>query len=336
MGYVELGLRANLDWERLPAGITHRDVPGVAVDSADRVHLFTRHPHQVLVFDSDGEFVKSWGDGIFINAHSIVIGPDDSVYTVDNGAHVVRKFSPDAELLLTLGTPGRRSDTGWVPGVPAEIHMVEGVKYPGPPFNGCTDLAIAANGDIYVSDGYQNCCVHRFDAKGNLLQSWGTVGSGPGEFRLPHALRLAADGRVFIADRENDRIQIFSPDGEYLDEWNDVVRPCGMAFDAAGRLYVGELWRQVGNRGFVSDTRDIDQPSRMTVFDPDGKVLARWGASADDKAAPGNFIAPHAVAIDSTGSVYVGEVTYTYGIGNKLVGDDHAGHQIQKFERAAD
>lgn len=335
MGYADLGLRANLDWERLPSGMAHRDVAGVAVDSEDHVHLFTRYPHQVFVFGSDGEFIRTWGEGLFTNAHSIVIGPDDSIYTVDNGDHTVRKFSPDGELLLTLGTPSRPSDTGYLPGGRAEIHLVERVKYAGPPFNGCTDVAVAANGDLYVSDGYQNCCVHRFDATGRLLQSWGSVGSGPGEFRLPHALRLAADGRVFVADRENDRIQIFSPDGEYLDEWNDVVRPCGMSFGTDGRLYVVELWRQLGNRGFVADTRHVDLPSRMTVLNPDGTVLTRWGASLDDKAAPGNFIAPHSVAVDSTGSVYVGEVTYTYGIKNGLVGEDHAAHQIQKFERVA-
>jgi hypothetical protein len=235
---------------------------------------------------------------------------------------------------MTLGTSGKPSDTGYAPGVPVDIHLVEGVTHPGPPFNGCTDLAVAPNGDIYVADGYRNCRIHHFNAKGELVRAWGTVGSGPGEFRLPHAICRAADGRLFVADRENDRIQIFSPDGDYLDEWTDFYRPCGLALAADGTIFVAELW-PVGNRSFVRNTRDTDLPSRMTVLDRDGTVITRWGGSLDQKAAPGNFIAPHSVAIDSRDDVYVGEVTYTYGIKGGLVPEDHAAHQVQKFEHAA-
>jgi hypothetical protein len=331
----DLQLRPNPQWEQRPAHIEHRDVASVAVDDSDRVHLFTRFEHQVLVYTPQGEFITSWGKGLFTNAHSIQIGPDNSVYTVDNGDHTVRKFSPQGELLMTLGTSGQPSDTGYVPGAPVDIHLVEGVTHPGPPFNGCTDLVIAQNGDIYVADGYHNCRIHHFNAKGELIRAWGTVGSGPGEFRLPHAICQAADGRLFVADRENDRIQIFSPDGDYLDEWNDFYRPCGLALAPDGTMFVAELWRPLGNRSFVRDTRGTDLPSRMTVLDGNGQVVTRWGDSADHKASPGNFIAPHSVAVDSRGDVYVGEVTYTFGI--KANGLDPAvvgDHQIQKFERA--
>lgn len=327
------GFEAHLDWERLPADLSHRDVPGVAVGPDDRVHLFTRFPHQVFVFTREGEFVTTWGAGEFERAHSVKVGPDGSVYTVDDVQHAVKKFTPDGELVLTLGIPDHPSDTGYVAGVPVAIHLVEGVTHPGPPFNGCTDLVVAPDGSLYVSDGYHNCRIHHFDASGELIRSWGTVGEGPGEFRLPHAICQGADGRIFVADRENDRIQIFTPDGEYLDEWNDFNRPCAIALDADGRMYVAELWRPVGNRSFVRDTTEIDLPSRMTVLDGDGKVLDRWGDSVDDKGAAGNFIAPHALAIDSHGDLYVGEVTYTYGIRNGFVGADLAFHQIQKFVR---
>ncbi len=333
MGYEELGYKPAVDWEQLPSDLVHKDVPGVAVDNEDRVYLFTRYDHQVLVYTPEGEFIKAWGKGVFTNAHTINIGPDNSIFTTDNGDHTVRKFSLDGELLMTLGIPNHPSDTGYVSGVKAEIHPVEGVKYPGPPFNGCTDTVVAPNGDIYVSDGYQNCRIHRFNAKGDLLHSWGEVGSGPGEFRLPHSISLAPDGRVYVADRENDRIQIFSPDGEYLDELTDMHRPCGINVGPDGTLYIGELWRELGKRSFVEDSRDVNQPSRLTIIDNSGQLVGRFGDD-DDKTVAGSLIAPHSVITDSSGNLYVGQVTFTYGIGNGLVGDEVAARQVVKFEKA--
>lgn len=325
------GWIADLSWEQRPAGISHRDVAGVAVDSADQVYLFTRSDHQVLVYTAAGEFVRAWGSGIFSNAHSIRIGPDGAVYCVDNGDHSVRKFSPDGELLMTLGVPGTPSQTGYRTDLPVRVHNVETVSRPGAPFNGCTDVAIGPRGDVFVTDGYGNCRVHHFSASGTLLNSWGEVGSGPGQFRLPHGACLTPDGRLLVADRENDRIQIFRTDGTYLGEWSGVQRPCSIALTAHGDVVVAELWRPVGNRSFVADTTTVDQPGRISVLNLRGEVVDRWGASADDKAAEGNVIAPHSVAVDSAGCVYVGEVTYTYGIQFGRVPEDHAPHQIQKF-----
>lgn len=333
MGFEELGYTPNVDWEQLPAGLVHKDVPGVAVDRENRVYLFTRFDHQVLVYTPGGEFIKAWGKGIFRNAHAINIGPDNLIYATDNGDHTVRKFSLDGELLLTLGLPNQPSDTGYVPGAPVSIAAVEGVKYPGPPFNGCTASVVAPNGDIYVSDGYQNCRVHRFNSNGDLVHSWGEVGSGPGQFMLPHSISLAPDGRVYVADRENDRIQIFSPDGEYLDELTDMYRPCAISVAPDGTLYVGELWREVGNRGFVADTSAIDLPSRITIIDNTGRLVGRFGDN-DDKTVAGSLIAPHSVVTDSAGDLYVGQVSYTYGVLRGLVSEKVAARQLVKFERS--
>jgi DNA-binding beta-propeller fold protein YncE len=331
MSREQPGWLADLHWEQCPADISHRDVAGVAVDAADQVYLFTRYDHQVLVYTADGKFVRAWGAGVFKNAHNVKIGPDGAVYCVDNSDHSVRKFTPDGELLLTLGVPGTPSGTGYRTDTAVRIHNVETVARPAGPFNGCTDIAIGPGGDIFVSDGYGNCRVHHFSASGTLLNSWGEVGSGPGQFRLPHGICLTPDGRLLVADRENDRIQIFRTDGGYLSEWSGIQRPSGLALTPRGDVVVAELWRPADNRSFVSDTIGVEEPGRIEVLSLDGEVLDQWGASVDDKSAEGNFIAPHSVAVDSTGNVYVGEVTYTYGVKMGRVPADHAPHQVQKF-----
>lgn len=321
------------DWERIPAGISHRDVTGVAVDSQDRVYLFTRYPHRVLVYDRGGNYIRHWGDDIFSMAHGLTIGPDDRVYCVDNGDHSIRVFALDGEPIMTMGVPGQASDTGYDPKPPYEVHACECIRYPGGPFNRCTNLAVAPNGELYVADGYGNCRVHRFSADGELIQSWGEIGTGPGEFHLPHGIACDADGRVLVCDRENDRIQIFSPDGVFLDQWTDIQRPCDLAVDADGLIYVAELWRPKGKKSFVHGEMLEDKPGRVTVLDRDGRVLDRWGGSSEHRHTPGNFIAPHAITVDSRGDVYVAEVPYSFALRPGWIDEAHAGHQLQKFTR---
>ena len=323
---------ADLHWEQRPEAITHRDVAGVAVDSADNVYLFTRFDHQVLVYSPEGKFLRAWGAGTFTNAHNIRIGPDGAVYCVDNGDHSVRKFTPDGELLLTLGVPGTPSQTGYRTDLPVRIHNVETVARPAGPFNGCTDIAIGPAGDIFVSDGYGNCRVHHFSASGKLLNSWGEIGDGPGQFRLPHGICLAPDGRLLVADRENDRIQIFSPDGEYLSEWTDTQRPTHLVFDAQGRAYVSELWWHKGDSA-PRQGRKITDPlyGRVSVFDRDGRLLTRWGTP--EATAAGSFAAPHGIAVDSRGDIYVAEVTWTFAVSRGRVPANC--HTFQKFTHKA-
>lgn len=321
------------DWERLPAGVSHRDVTGVAVDSHDRVYLFTRYPHRILVCDPDGGFLRAWGDDVFTMAHGLTIGPDDRVYCVDNGDHSIRVFTLAGEALMTLGVPGRASDTGYDPRPPYEVHACECIRHPGGPFNRCTNLAVAPSGELYVADGYGNCRVHRFTADGALVQSWGAIGTGPGEFHLPHGIACDAEGRVLVCDRENDRIQIFSPDGAYLDQWTDVQRPCDLAFDADGLAYVAELWRPKGKKSFVHGEMLEDRPGRVSVLDSGGRVLARWGGSSAARHLPGNFVAPHGIAVDSRGDVYVAEVPYSFAIRPGWIPEAEGGAQIQKFVR---
>ena len=311
-------------WEQLPDGYTHLDVVGVAVDSRDRLFLLGRQQPRVLIYERDGTFVGSWGEGMFTErTHGLTIAPDDSVFIVDEGEQVVYKFTPAGELLLTIGNKGVASDTGY------DGQSLESIVRGGPPFNRPTNVAVAPNGELYVSDGYGNARVHRFSATGELLGSWGEPGNGPGQFNLSHGVAVAPDGRVFVADRENDRIQIFAPDGAYLTEWRQVQRPTNVAFGAGGRVYVSELWRRVGETSMLHGLIPDDHPGRACVLDLDGNVLARWGGP--DRCAPGSFVAPHDICVDSHGDIYVGEVAWTFGV---KPGHVPAGcHSLQKFRR---
>ena len=313
-------------WEQLPDGYRHLDVAGVAVDSRDRVFIITREDPRVIVCGPDGAFQASWGEDLFTaRTHGITIGPDDAVYCVDEGNHVVYRFTPDGTLRQTIGSLGQASDTGY------DGRSLASIIRGGPPFNRPTNLAVAPGGDLYVTDGYGNARVHRFSAEGRLLQSWGEPGAGPGQFNLPHGIAVLADGRVLVADRENDRIQLFDPEGKYLDQWTQVQRPTNIALDREGRIYVSELWWRAGDRPPAGGAIAEDRPGRVSVLDREGAVLARWGGP--DPCAPGNFAAPHDVCVDSRGDVYVAEVTWTFAGKAGLVPPDC--HTLQKFTRGA-
>jgi DNA-binding beta-propeller fold protein YncE len=309
-------------WEQLPRGYEHRDVAGVAVDSEDRVFLICRGDHPVIAYDRDGKFLGSWGEGEFTyRTHGITVGPDNMLYCTDDGNHTVRKFTPGGKLLMTLGTMNTPSDTGY----DGKDYM--SIARPAGPFNRPTNLAVGPKGDLYVSDGYGNCRVHRFSTSGELRQSWGVPGTGPGQFYLPHGIAVAADGRVFVCDRESDRIQIFSPDGAYLDEWTDTQRPTHLVFDAQGRAYVSELWWHQGQTSRRHGPMHEARYGRVSVYDKDGRVLARWGSA--DACAPGSFAAPHGLAVDSAGAIYVSEVTWTFAVSRGHAPESC--HTFQKF-----
>ena len=317
-------------WEKLPEGYKHYDVEDVAVDSQDRVFVLTRFDCRIIVYDCDGNFITSFGEDILSpSPHGISIGPDDSVYCVDEGANAVLKFSPDGKLLTTIKSQVTVSEELFDP--VKGVSIIGRVDRGGPPFNRPTNVAIAANGDVYVTDGTGNARVHRFSANGKLIQSWGEPGNGPGEFHFPHNVGIAPDGRVFVADRENDRIQIFSPTGEYLDQWTYIQRPNGFFIDKNGLVYVGELWRVVGERSFRLGEIKEDMPGRVTVLDLKGNILARWGGP--NRWVPGNFIAPHGICSDSRGDVYVAESPRAFtAYTNMPLPVPLGSHTLQKFE----
>src|SRR5438552_16200766 len=219
--------------------------------------------------------------------------PDGPIWCVDDGDHTVRKLTPDGALLLTLGTSGRPSDTGY------DGQHVASIARGGPPFNRPTNLAVAPNGDLYVTDGYGNARVHRFSPTGELLASWGEPGTGPGQFMLPHGIAVDATGNVLVCDRESDRIQVFTADGRFVREITEVQRPTQIVL-ARGLLYVSELGWRAGQRSFSHGPIERDLPSRVTILDANGTVVARIGGP--DPCGPGSCCAPHGLAGDADGN----------------------------------
>ncbi len=279
------------EWAKLPEGWTFKEVPDVAVDSQDRVYVFSRGEHPMMVFEQDGSFVKSWGEELFVRPHGITLGPDENLYCVDDEAHCIRKCTLDGEILATMGTPGRPSE-----------------RRSGQPFNQPTKVAFdPKTGDIYVSDGYGNARVHKFSVDGKHLFSWGEYGTDPGQFNLVHSICTDKDGRVYIADRESHRVQIFDDKGNYLEQWNNLHRPCGLHIE--GELaYIGQLPTHLAVN---ADYPNIG--ACVTVHDLTGRRLSRLGDVVPGEE-PGQFTSPHGLAVDSRGDIYVGEVSWSaYG-----------------------
>ncbi len=281
-------------WGKLPDGWTYREAAAVGVDSKDNVYVFSRGEHPIIVYDRDGNFLRSWGEDLFVRAHGITMGRDDTIYCTDDDDHTVRKCTLDGRVLLTLGVPGQ----------PAPFMS-------GDPFNKCTHVALDPdNGDIYVADGYRNAKVHKYSPDGKLLFSWGEPGTGPSEFNIVHNIATDRDGWVYVADRENHRIQVFDRNGRYETQWNNMSRPCGLYIDPneSQTVYVGEFGSAI-----ALNAEAPNLGPRVSLMDIQGNTLARLGDGPISEDV-GRFIAPHGVSVDSQGSIYVAEVSWTiYG-----------------------
>lgn len=291
VGEGDFRYRVAEGWGRLPDGWSFREVASVGVDRKDQVYVFSRGEHPMTVFDRDGNFLRSWGETTFKRAHGIHMGPDDTIYCTDEGDHTVRKCTLDGKVLLEIGLPGK-----------AAPYMS------GEPFHRCTHTALSPQGDIYISDGYGNARVHKYSPDGKLLRSWGESGSDPGQFNLPHNVTCDADGWVYIADRENHRVQVFDGNGRYETQWNNLHRPSALYMPPGVKCpicYIGECGPVMNvNR------RAPNLGPRVSIVDHQGKRLARLGGLHGGDA-PGQFISPHGLTVDSRGDIYVGEVSLT-------------------------
>ena len=229
-------------WGRPPGDETHLDVADVAIDARQRVLLLTRFPASVLIYEPDGTLAATWRGGVLSDRpHSVTAGPGGLVYVVDEPDHAIKVFRDGGQLDRVIGTRGVPSATGVDWTRPSFREIQQSIRAGAPPFNSPTALAVGPEGELYVSDGYGNARIHQFSPAGELIRSWGEPGTGAGQFRVPHSVFAATDGRVFVADREGDRIQVFSREGEYLAEWTDVQRPTAITVGERGWLYVTEL-----------------------------------------------------------------------------------------------
>ncbi len=271
-------------------------VPGVAIDSRGQILVLHRGAHPILVFESAGKFVRSWGDGMFsegkvaavasgdrgpgasgysavygpagcdsCGVHSIRVDPAGNSWVVDAPGHVIYKMDGRGKVLLQLGQKG-----------------VAGMSPTN--FNLPTDVAFGSNGDIYVSDGYGNPRVVKYSADGKYLLQWGKRGSGPGEFQLPHNIVVDGRDRVYVTDRDNRRVEVFDATGKFLTEWRDTGGVSARAITADQHIWTGGVLRSL-----------------------DGKPVAKL--SSETPTA-------HGIAVSKSGDVYVAQLS---GVVQKFV-----------------
>ncbi len=261
--FVALGdrrYRVDRKWYQMQDNQNLQAVSMVAVNSADRVYVFQRGLPSLVVFDPSGAICDEWGTCEVTDAHGIYVSADDTIVLVDRDGHRVLVLR-EHRIVRVIGDAERPRF--------------------GAPFNHPADAAVAGNGDIYVADGYGNACVHRFSEEGEHLQTWGRPGTRPGEFMTPHAVWCMADGRVLVADRENDRVQVFTATGELIDIWTGFYHPMDIYVDRDANVFV------------------TDQVPRLSMLTPDGRLVGRC------KPVP---VGAHGVWGDSRGSIYLAEV----------------------------
>lgn len=282
------------DWLRIPEGIRVGNVTSVAVDGEDNVYLVNSGECPVIVLDRSGNFLRSWGqDAGFVNPHGAAMGLKNTIYITDDKGHAVHEFTLSGELLTRIGVPSR----------PA-------AAFSGRPFHRCTHTAVSPSGEIYVSDGYGNARIHKFTPSGELMLSWGESGTGPGQFNVAHNIGCDADGLVYVADRENQRVQIFDPDGNFVSQWNNLGRACALFVERSSRplVFIGELPPVL----VTAETRLAPNLGpRVTIMTSTGQCLARIGTGPVDER-PGGFIAPHGIAVDGQGDIYVADISRAY------------------------
>ena len=270
-------------WPNMPKGYAFGPVSGVDVDSHNHVFVVHRSKTRpIMMFDGKtGDLLGSWADGLFAEngQHGLEVDDQDNVWVTDIKNHQVMKFSHDGALLMTLGQKG-------VPGWDSKH------------FNQPTDIVVAPNGDFYVSDGYGNQRVAKFDKNGTFLLDWGSKGEAPGQFMLPHSVERDKDGRIYVSDRIVSKIYVFDGDGKFLAEWKlpDRGRPWSLEYSPDGYLWVadgGDMLPESPDRG------------EILKLDMKGNVVAKFGSFG---SYDGQFYWAHDVSVGRDGAVYVVDV----------------------------
>src|SRR4029453_9592338 len=261
----------------LPAGVTMGATASVAFDANGHLFLLTRGDKTFFEFNPDGSFIRSFGDKLFTRSHGLRIDRDGNLWATDVGGHVVVKMTRDGQPLLTIGTRGEAGEWNEATG----SHKL----------NQPNDVVIAGNGDVFVAQGHTpgaegDARVRKFDKNGKFIKSWGGKGSGPGQFQVAHGIAIDAKGLVWVADRENQRIQLFDQDGKFVREVKYKGLPCSLDI---GRQYMYMV------NGFAGQVLRLDL---------NGKVLAAMGKPGK---GPGEFGEAHMIAVSQKGEIYVAD-----------------------------
>lgn len=269
-----VSIRFGLEPNTLPAGFSFGRVSAVSHDAEGNVYVFHRGDSDaVVVFDPTGRYLRSFGMDFFGNEHGLRLDPDGNIWAVDNGLHQVFKFSNDGVLLKEFGT---RSEAG-----------NDSRTFARP-----TDIAWDSRGNTYVSDGYTNTRIVKFDANGDFSMSWGTPGDGPGQFRVPHSIGIDSRDRVFVSDRENNRIQIFDTDGRLLDIWTHLGATQGIFITPDDEMWI--ITHRNNTENIMYDTL----AGRLM------KIDIQTGAVLGSMESPG-----HLLTVAPSGDIYVASLT---------------------------
>lgn len=278
-----------------------RKVTGLANDKNDNIYILSRSDHPIILADKNGNYIRDVAakyTDLFETPHGATLDADGNLFCVDCSAEVVYKFSPDEKLIMTLGKKDQPSDTGAIrrPGDTTPDYRT--VKRSAGPFNAPNNMAIAPNGDLYIADGYGNAAVHRFTAKGEYVQSWGEPGNLPGQFYMPHGILVGPNNIVYVADRENDRIQLFDLYGNFIRSWDFIERPSHLVLGPDDLIYVCECKRTA-----VFD----HSPSAIHIVTLDGEDVIKLDNRVGHLFRE-DYRAAHAICVDSEGSIYIGDV----------------------------
>ena len=270
-----VNIRFGQEPESMPEGWAFGRVSAVACDSAGRVFVFHRSnkADPLIVFDAKGKYLRSWGKGIFGSPHGLRVDKSNNIWVTDTGTHQVMQFTNEGQLLLTLGIKGQ-------PGADAKT------------FNRPTDVVFTPSGDFFVSDGYGNSRVVKFSAQGKYLLEWGKRGAGPGEFNLPHVMAVDSKRRLYVSDRENNRIQIFDLNGKFLNQWTHLGATQGVAITPKD-----ELWIVTHRDNIENVTYDTLAGRIMRIEVETGKILGAM-------ESPGHWL-----ELSPAGEIFIGSLT---------------------------
>ncbi len=253
----------------LPPDMNFGEVAGVALDHRGHIFVFNRGLHPIIEFNQDGQFIRTLAQGMVGSAHGLRIDDHDNLWITDVATHTVLRLNQEGHVTMVLGRMNTSGETDAL-------------------FNQPTDVAFGPAGEIFVTDGYGNSRVVKFDRDGNFVKSWGSKGNAPGEFNLPHTIVIDKHNLVYVGDRENQRIQIFDLNGNFLKEWKHVGAPWGLDIAKDGTLFMAD--------GYAN---------RVLQLNADGKIIGTLGRPG--KKA-GQFLFAHSVTIGPDGALYVSEI----------------------------